>query len=341
MASPPNRTDLAGTPTVATYKLAIGALYDYVASLLGNGTAAIASDNEKKIARESLGIGQFGLKNKLINGAFLIDQRNNGAANTITAGATIKYTLDRWYATATGANITIQRVAGIGENQYSLRINGAASNSGFMLGQRIESINCFQLKNKNVTVSLKAKSSSNKVITWTAYYANVIDTFATKTLIATGTFEVLTGANNYQFIFNAGGNATNGIAIEFSGGALLSGSTVDFDSIQLEQSSIQTEFEERLTSQELIFCQRYYEFMPVISYRMCGTTTGGIGFLHNYSVIKRVTPTLIINGLIYDVNSSALTTFTYDVNGFRSEWESGNSTIHSVATFGWTASAEL
>jgi len=259
MASPPSRTDLAGTPTVATYKLAIGALYDYVASLLGNGTATIASETEKKLARESLGVGQFGFKNRLINGSFLIDQRSLGASSAITAGAAIKYTVDRWYASCTGANISVQQIAGIGNNKYSLRLIGASSNTGVMIGQRIESSNCYDLKNKDVTVSLNAKSTSARTLTWSAYYANSEDLFSSKTTIATGTFEITTNVEKYQFSFNAGANAGNGLAIEFSCGALLAGASIDFDAAQLEDSNIATEFENRSEQQDLFLCQRYYQ----------------------------------------------------------------------------------
>ena len=281
MASPPSRADLAGAPTVATYKLAIGALYDYVASLLGNGTATIASETEKKLARESLGVGNFGFKNRLINPEFSIDQRSSGSASTITAGAAIKYIVDRWYATCTGANITAQQIAGISDNQYSLRLTGASSNSAIMIGQRIESANCYDLKNKDVTVSLNAKSTSARTLTWTAYYADVADVFTAKTSIATGTIDVTTSVEKFTFTFNAGSNAGNGIAIEFTGGALLAGSTIDFDSVQLEQSAIATEFEKRSTQNELILCQRYYltvGYSSSTSILQAGTSSGGAYF---------------------------------------------------------------
>lgn len=300
MASPPSRTDLAGTPTVATYKLAIGGLYDYVASLLGNGTATIASETEKKLARESLGIGNFGFKNRLINPEFSIDQRSSGSASTITAGAAIKYIVDRWYATCTGANITAQQVTGISDNQYSLRLTGASSNSAIMIGQRIESVNCYDLKNKDVTVSLKAKSTSARTLTWTAYYADVADVFTAKTSIATGTIDVTTSVEKFTFTFNAGANAGNGIAIELTGGALLAGSTIDFDAVQLEQSAIATEFEKRSIQNELILCQRYWQKLTIT----IGTASTYLGV--PLPVQMRVTPTVTGGnvGFTLDINNS-------------------------------------
>lgn len=278
MASPPSRTDLAGTPTVATYKLAIGALYDYVASLLGNGTATIASETEKKLARESLGVGNFGFKNRLINPEFSISQAFGFSSIGIVAGAGPKYLVDRWYATCAGANVSAQLINGISDNIFSLRLTGATSNTAVVLGQRIEALNCYDLSNKQITVSLKAKSTSNKTIAWNVYYADVTDVFATKTLVATGTIDVTTSVEKFSFTFNAGSNAGNGLAVEFYVPNLLAGSTIDFDSMQLEQSAIATEFEKRSTQNELILCQRYYltiGYSSSTSIFQAGTSSGG------------------------------------------------------------------
>ena len=56
----------------------------------------------------------FGFKNRIINGAMMIDQRNAGASQTFTAAAALAYSVDRWYGYCTGANVTGQQVAGSG-----------------------------------------------------------------------------------------------------------------------------------------------------------------------------------------------------------------------------------
>ena len=150
MSAPPNRTDLAGTPTVATYKIAIGLLYDYVASLLGNGTATIATSAEQVKAREYLGVGATGFKNRFVNPEFMIDQENAGASVSVPVSASVKFVLDQWYALSTGATITAQQVAGISDRQNSLRFTGAAGNTGLTLGQRFEAASCADLKNQTV-----------------------------------------------------------------------------------------------------------------------------------------------------------------------------------------------
>lgn len=259
MSAPPNRTDLAGTPTVATYKLAIGLLYDYVASLLGNGTATNATTSEKKLARESLGVGTTSYKNKFINPAFAIDQDFSGGSISVPISATPKYLVDQWYALTTGAAISAQRIAGIADQKYSLRLTGATSNTAVTLGQRIEAENCGDLKNQVVTVSLKTKASSARVVTWTASYATVSNVFTTVATIATGTIDVTTLTTDFQFSFNAGTNVVNGLQITFATSALLASATIDFDQMQVEKSSIATEFQARPIQQELALCQRFLQ----------------------------------------------------------------------------------
>lgn len=327
MASPPNRTDLSSTPTVAAYKIAIGLLYDYVASLLGNGTATIATSAEQVKARESLGVGSFGFKNRLINPEFLISQEFGGASTSIVAGAAIKYVVDQWYASCAGANISVQQISGVGGSQYSLRLTGANSNTAFMLGQRIESNNCFDLKNKDVTVSLSAKSTSARTITWTAFYANTKDVFSSKTAIDSGAIDVTTSLENYQFTFNAGSNAGNGVAIEFSGGALLAGSTIDFDAVQLERSSVKTEYEIRQVDQELAACFRYYERLSEVAGIRSSFGAGIVSEAYwHFKTQKRTTPTVVsVGGLGIVGTISAGHTSRYTTDGTRAEIGVGTS----------------
>ncbi len=290
MSAPPNRTDLAGTPTVATYKIAIGLLYDYVAGLLGNGTATIATSAEQIKAREYLGVGATGFKNRLVNPEFMIDQENAGASVSVPVSASVKFVLDQWYALSTGATITAQQVAGISDKQNSLRFTGAAGNTGLTLGQRIEASSCADLKNQTVTVSLKAKASSARTVTWTAYHATVADNFTSVTTIATGTISVTTLATSFNFSFNAGTNAGNGLLITFETTALLASETIEFDQVQLEKSSVPTEFQSRPKQQELALCQRHWQKFRVI------VTTLGASYNVTLQTEMRVAPTVTGGG---------------------------------------------
>lgn len=262
-------------------------------------------------------------KNKIINGGFNIDQRNNGSSQTITAGAALSYCLDRWYAYCTGANVTVQQI--VTNNDARLRFTGLASNTGIGLGQRIEAKNCFDMINKTATLSCKLSSTSLTSITWTAYYANSTDSFGslaspTKTQIATGSFTINTTETLYSATMSIPSAAYTGIEIVFTGGALLGSQTLTIGNVCLEKGSILTGYEDRPIQYEDFLCKRYYElFSPTISYHQfpCPSTGGfAMTFSFMWGTIKRVIPTVnwIIGNQInvtsystYDISTSLVT----------------------------------
>ena len=199
-------------------------------------------------------------RNKIINGDFKIDVRNQAASQTITAGAALAYTLDRWYAYCTGANTTIQQISTSGEYRY--RFTGLASVTGVGLGQRIESDNCVDLAGKSATLSCKLSSTSLTSITWAAYYANSKDSFGTlasptRTSIASGTFTINTTETRYSATMSVPAGATTGIEIVLSGGALLGSQTLTIGDVQLETGAVLTNYEVRPRALEELLCQRY------------------------------------------------------------------------------------
>ena len=207
-----------------------------------------------------------GFKNRIINGGMKIDQRNAGASQTITAAAALAYTVDRWYAYCTGANVTGQRVAGSGNNQYNYQFTGAASVTAINFAQRIESLNSYDLAGQTCTLSVNLSNSLLTTVTWTAYYANTADTFGTVasptvTSIATGTFTVNSTLTNYSVNIAIPSAATTGIQILFSVGAQISGTWV-INNAQLEVGSTATSFDVRPYGTELALCQRYYLSAP-------------------------------------------------------------------------------
>jgi len=257
-------------------------------SLIIDGTNGVTfNDSSLQPAAAS----PYVLKNRIINGAFAVDQRNAGASQTFTAAAAVAYTVDRWYGSCTGANITGQRVAGTSPNQYAYKFTGAASNTGTLFGQRIESFNTYDLISTTVTGSVRLSSSSITSVTWTAYYANTSDTFSAKTSIATGTLTITSTPTVYSFSFNAGANAGNGIAIEFTTGALTATNTLQYETAQLEIGSTATPFERRLYNQELANCQRYYWQCTKVMSNVFTNDTCYNSTLQ-FPVTMRTTPTL-------------------------------------------------
>jgi len=231
------------------------------------GTLAIdsitPSANALSVTGSISSVNTFDFKNRFINGGLSVDQRNGGSAQTITAAAALAYTVDRWYAYCTGANVTGQQVAGTYQSaQYRYQFTGAASVTAIGFGQRIEQANCYDLANTTATLSCYISNSLLSTVTWTAYYANTADTFGslaspTVTQIATGTFTVTSTRTQYSAQIAIPSAATTGIQIVFTVGAQTSGTWV-IDTIQLEKGTQATSFDYRSIGTELNLCQRYY-----------------------------------------------------------------------------------
>jgi len=210
-------------------------------------------------------VGPF--RNRLINGAMQIAQR--GTSATVTAGTTIPTastgypTVDRWYVYSTGANVTAAQVSGSGAVRNRLQITGAASVTAVGIGQRIETLNSYDLAGSNATLSVDLANSLLTTVTWTANYATSTDAFgtvgtATKTQIATGTFTISSTVTRYSANIAIPAAATTGIEIVFTVGAQTSG-TWTIGNVQLESGLVNSTFEQRSYQQELGLCQRYYQ----------------------------------------------------------------------------------
>jgi len=241
-------------------------------------------------------------RNILINGAMAIDQRNAGSSQTITAGAVLAYTVDRWYAYCTGANVTGQRVAGTAPNQFNYRFTGASSCSKIGFAQRIESNNSQHLAGKTATLSVDLANSLLTTVSWVASYANTTDTFGslaspTKTQIATGTFTVSSTLTRFSTPIAIPAGATTGIEIEFSVGAQTSG-TWTIGRAQFEDTPEQTTFEYRPLQEESFLCQRYYEFGYTYGVSFASNAVAIQRCLYPYKITKRTsTPSGLVSVL--------------------------------------------
>jgi len=259
------------------------------------------------------------LKNRLINSAMAIDQRNAGASQTFTAAGALAYAVDRWYGYCTGANVTGQRVAGSTtptNSQYRYRFTGAASVTAVGFGQRIEQSNSYDLAGSTCTLSADLGISATlTTVTWTASYATTTaDTFGTLasptvTQIATGTFTVSATMTNFNAQISVPAAATTGIQIVFTVGALTAGLTWTIGNVQLERNSTATLFEQRLYNQELANCQRYFYKTTIDSggsnanYIMgvASSATQANYLSSTFPVTMRTAPTGAISGIrLYD-----------------------------------------
>ena len=265
----------------------------------------------------NLGAGNATLmKNRIINGNMYVAQRATSA--TITAAAALNYaTVDRFYGYCTGANVTMAQVAGAGNNRNLLQFTGAASVTAIGVGQRIESLNSYDMAGSIVTLSAYIANSLLTSVTWTAYYANTTDTFGslaspTRTQIATGTFTVTSTLTQYNAQITIPSAATTGIEIVFTVGAQISG-TWQLGLVQLEVGSSATGFEYRQYGQELALCQRYYynsnsggvsDGNP--SLFAYGVSTNSIGGIFKHPVSMRTAPTATVSG-VWAVAATAAT----------------------------------
>jgi len=286
-----------------------------------NGTSFVLVEATTKATTTTQGVAYLApSRNILINGAMAIDQRNAGSSQTITAGAVLAYTVDRWYAYCTGANATGQRVAGTAPNQFNYGFTGASSISKIGFAQRIEAANCQHLAGKTATLSVDLANSLLTTVTWVASYANTTDTFGslaspTITQIATGTFTVSSTLTRFATSIAIPAGATTGIQIEFSVGAQISG-TWTIGRAQLEDTPEQTTFEYRPIQQELFLCQRYYEFgvTYAVSYGSSGTSIQRC--LYPYKNNKRSsTPSASVSVLSGTLTSPSITTIS-EYNAF-------------------------
>jgi hypothetical protein len=148
------------------------------ASNIQNGSSAstnivLNTDGSATFAQMPVGPSYFAMRNKIINGAMEIDQRNAGASVTPTNG---QYLVDRFYATATQASkFTAQQNAGsIAPPSKFIKYLGltvaAAANVSlgagdlFTVAQQIEGLNAIDLgwgtaSASSVTLSFWVRSS--------------------------------------------------------------------------------------------------------------------------------------------------------------------------------------
>jgi hypothetical protein len=251
----------------------------------------------------SINGGQLaGTRNRIINGGLAVDRRNAGAAQTFTAAAALAYSVDRWYGYCTGANVSGQQIAGATVGQYYYQFSGGASVTGIGFGQRIEQLNSADLAGTAATLSVDLSNSLLTSVTWTAYYANTVDTFGTlavptRTQIATGTFTVTSTVARYTAQISVPSAATTGIEIVLAVGAQTSGAWI-IGNIQLEPGTIATPFERRSYGQELALCQRYYYTEANTSnIFQCKTDAAtSYSFSTKFPVTMRVIPTCIVQG---------------------------------------------
>jgi hypothetical protein len=238
------------------------------------------------------------MRNRIINGAMVIDQRNAGASVTQTTSNL--YTVDRFFiGGSVTSKFTAQQNAGsvtppAGFTNYLGCTSSSAysvdAGENFVIIQRIEGYNIADLgwgsaNAKTITLSFWVRSSltgtfggalrnsaANRSYPY-SYTISSANTWEQKFITITGDTSgtwLTTNGVGVQVVFSLGSGATlSGTAGAWAGanytnatGATsvvgTSGATFYITGVQLEVGTQATSFEYRQYQQELALCQRYY-----------------------------------------------------------------------------------
>lgn len=303
---------LAASTALVDAKVALQAFSTALPSQTGNsgkvpttdGTTASWTAVKTLNGASLLGAGDIslidttGFRNRVINGSMVVDQRNAGAAQTITAAAALAYTVDRWYAYCTGANVTGQQVAGSSQTQKRYQFTGAASVTAIGFGTRMEARDTYDLNGTTVTIAADLANSLLTTVTWTLYRATTSDdTFGTLasptvTQVATGTWTVNSTVTRYSAQAAVTAASTTGLQLVLSVGAQISG-TWTIGNVQLEPGSTATAFEQIPYQVQLARCQRYYYKTFAVGFVASMVTSNYLQAVIKFPVTMRTAPTVL------------------------------------------------
>ena len=266
-----------------------------------SGTMAVLPTATGVLAESAGGTGTttgyYGFKNRIINGAMVIDQRNAGASVTPAAS---DYTLDRWRAVMSAASkySVEQTITGVAAPVGFTDYLGVTSTSAytvltgdfFTIDQRIEGFNTADLgwgsaNAQTITLSFWVRSSltgtfggslqnsaGNRSYPFT-YTISSANTWEQKSITiagdTTGTWLTTNGIGIRLSLGLGAGSTYSGTAGSWSANNYLSatgavsvvgtnGATFYITGVQLEKGSTATSFDYRPYGTELALCQRYY-----------------------------------------------------------------------------------
>lgn len=321
---------------------------------------------------------QLGLRNRIINGAMMIDQRNAGASVTPNNS----YTLDRWQGSnSQTSKYTVQQstTAPSGFINSLLVTSSSAYTVGaaetFLLQQKIEGLNVSDLawgsaSAKTVTLSFWVRSSLTGTFGGSltnsandrsypfSYSINSANTWEYKTItIAGDTSGTWLTTNGIGIIVNI--NLGTGATLSGTSGAWAgttyysstgatsvvgtNGATFYITGVQLERGSAASPFDWRPYGTEFALCQRYYEKSNGDNYIgfQGGSTGSQVWSLRQYipfGVEKRAAPTMAFSSVSTNWSAASLVSQT---RGYSVELGTSVATNDPRPKFAWEASIEL
>lgn len=237
----------------------------------------------------------YTMRNKIINGAMIIDQRNAGAS--LTVANTGIYSLDRWRISNSVSTVTVQQnssIVPVGfSNSLNINVSTTDNTGSHALQHYIEGFNFADLgwgtaNAATITLSFWVRSSltgtygvgfqnSAQNRSYVATYTiNTANTWEQKTITVAGdTSGTWVGATNgigLSLEFDLGSASSyNQTAGSWGVGsnarrtsacvnwANTASATFYITGVQLERGTVATPFEYRNYQQELAMCQRYFQ----------------------------------------------------------------------------------
>ena len=326
-----------------------------------NGTSGVTFNDASNQTTAATG---FGFKNRIINGAMVIDQRNAGASVTPANAA---YSLDRWRCYLSQASkYSVQQNAGsvtppAGFINYlgvtSLSAYSVGANEFFSIQQFIEGFNVADLgwgtaNAQAVTLSFKVYSSltgtfggvlqndgQNRSYPFT-YSIPTANTWTTISVTVagdtSGTWLTNSGRGIAVWFGLGAGSSVSGTAGSWAGAGYFSatgatsvvgtnGATFYITGVQLEKGSTATSFDYRPYGTELALCQRYFWNGSVFPSFTASTVRDG----GNFATMPMQNPVQM------RVTPTATTTGTWQYYSNANAWTNGaqNSLVTSSTLF--------
>jgi hypothetical protein len=218
-----------------------------------------------------------GFRNKIINGGFEVWQRGGTGGYSPTAGA--MEGADRWFTwwNGTGGTRSVSRSTfALGQTavpdnpKYHMTINTSVIGSGQSVTdfwQKVENVNTFAGQTATLSFWFKSTSAATQASPFITQNfgtggspSTAVDTFLTTVSVSS--------ANTWtRYSATITLPSISGKTLGTSGDHIMIGirfltsvaCTIDLSSVQLEQGSVATPFEQRPIGTELALCQRYYQ----------------------------------------------------------------------------------
>lgn len=279
----------------------------------------------------------LGMRNRIINGCMRVSQRGGV---TTPIGSVVYGAADRWFLYATGSNV----VSDIGWaspcSKSALHIVGTSGNTGLVVGQRIESLNSFDLASQVCTLSAWVWSNIGVPPLLQIGTPNSTDSFGSMTYGSQVSFTPSTiPANQWtriSYTFIAPLNTQNGIEFQFQWGSVIGTTQVGMSGVQFEAGPTATNFELRPYNVELASCSRYYTAGTFFS-QTSGASYGGGTVM--FPQPMRINPTVNATFTYSQAGSGQVLGGTATAFGFNFNYLASSAGGYTNCSY--TASAEI